>query len=59
MKIWGKYLRTGKVELIDTCDKKDTGYILGEYRMAFGRDWVIWAGLKREEPRCEQYTRSY
>ena len=51
MKIWGKYKPTRVVELIDTCAKKDVGYILREYMMAFGRDWIIWAGLKRDEPK--------
>jgi hypothetical protein len=51
MKIWGKYVPTGKVELIDTCDKKDAWKIIREYLMAFGGGWVIWAGLKRDEPK--------
>ena len=51
MKIWGKYIPTKKAEVLDTCTKKELGYMLREYRMAFGRDWIIWAGLKRDEPR--------
>lgn len=50
MKIWGKCLQTGKVECIDECAKKDVGYLINEYLLAFGRGWVIWAGLKRDEP---------
>ena len=46
--IWGKY--NGRVEKIDDIPKSDLGYALGEYRMAFGKDWKLWTGLKRDEP---------
>lgn len=50
MKIWGR-LKGREPEVVDECSKKEVSYLLGEYRMAFGKDWVLWAGLKREEPR--------
>lgn len=46
MKIWSKYIPTGKVEQIDSCDKRDANYIVKEYQIAFGRDWKVWAGNK-------------
>lgn len=52
MTIWGKY--RGKIEAIDTCTKADCAYLVGEYRLAYGKDWVIWAGLKREDPTAER-----
>ena len=48
MTIWGKY--RGKIEAIDTCTKAECAYLVGEYRLAYGRDWVVWAGLKRDDP---------
>jgi hypothetical protein len=47
MTIWGKYKPTGKVERID----EGGAYLLGEYRLAFGKDWILWAGRKKDEPK--------
>jgi len=49
MTIWGKY-KNLPIEKIDTCDKKDAGYLVVEYRIAYGPDWIIWAGKKTEMP---------
>ena len=49
MTIWGRY-KDGKPEKIDTCSKSDAGRMLGEYRLAFGNDWKLWAGRKKDEP---------
>ena len=47
--IWGKY--QGKVERIDTASsQRDASYLVNEYQLAYGRDWTVWAGLKRDEP---------
>lgn len=54
MKIWGKY--RGKVELIDTCTKGEAAYLVGEYQLAYGSQWIVWAGLKRDEPRLDEST---
>jgi hypothetical protein len=48
MTIWAKYLPTGRVERIDSCAKSEVGYMVREYQMAYGRDWQVWAGLKRD-----------
>ncbi len=50
-KIWGKP-KDGKAEVIDETyrDGDSAGYLMGQYRMAYGQDWKIWAGLKRDEP---------
>ena len=54
--IWGKY--QGSVEKIDTATTaKQAQYLAAEYRLAFGRDWMVWAGRRDQEPRectCEQ-----
>lgn len=48
--IWGKY--RGKVEKIDSAtSQRSADYLAGEYRMAFGRDWTVWAGKKSDEPK--------
>ena len=46
MAIWGRYL-TNKPEKIDD---GNSAYLVREYVMAFGRDWTIWRGRKRDEP---------
>ena len=33
-------------------------YLVAEYRLAFGKDWKIWAGRKDQEPQDEP-TPSY
>lgn len=45
VRIWGKY-RNNPPEVIDTTTKKEAAYLVGEYRMAFGKDWVVWAGTR-------------
>jgi len=45
--IWGKY-KNGKTEKIDETDNPE--YLVREYRIAFGPDWTIWAGRKKDEP---------
>ena len=42
--IWGNYRRRrGKDEIIDTAkDHKEAEYLVNEYKMAYGPDWVIW-----------------
>ena len=54
--IWGRYVPNDTVEKIDQASsQKDADYLAGEYRMAFGRDWKIWAGRKKDEPREESF----
>jgi hypothetical protein len=46
--IMGKY--RGKVEEVDTATgERDADYLVGEYRLAFGRDWEIWKQTSTEE----------
>ena len=41
--IWGKY--EGKKEIIDQADnKEEADYLVQEYKLAFGPDWIIWSG---------------
>lgn len=47
--IWGKY--RGEIERIDQAsNEKEAQYLVGEYRLAFGKDWKIWSGRKKDEP---------
>ena len=46
--IMGKY--RGKTEQLDTATgEAEANYLVGEYRMAFGSEWVIWKELSIEE----------
>jgi len=48
--IWGKY-QGKKPEVIDRASSpRDAAYLVGEYKMAFGRDWVIWSGRLDQMP---------
>lgn len=55
--IWYKP-ENGKPEIVDSCSKHKVGYMLHEYKMAFGlllgqrrhgKD-KLWAGRKKDEP---------
>jgi hypothetical protein len=48
MTIWGKY--QGKIEAIDHCGKRECAYLVREYQLAYGKQRVIWAGKKTDEP---------
>ena len=40
-KIMGKY--HGTTEEIDTArDEQEADYLVGEYQMAYGKDWTVW-----------------
>ena len=54
MKIWAKNIHTGTVENIDECSKDGAAYLVREYQIAYGRQWIVWAGLKRDEPRNDR-----
>ena len=49
MTIWGKY-KDKPIEKIDSCKKEDAEFMVGEYKLAFGSGWTIWAGKKSERP---------
>ncbi len=54
--IWGK-LKGKKPEVIDRASSpRDAAYLVREYKMAFGRDWVIWAGRRDQMPGDDQCT---
>jgi hypothetical protein len=50
MKIWAYSKQTHKTELITTCIKRDVAFLVREYQLAFGSSFVVWAGLKRDNP---------
>ena len=46
--IWGRYKKAAP-EIIDTAETlKDARYLVGEYRLAFGQDWLIWHGRRKD-----------
>lgn len=46
--IWGRYKRN-KPEIIDTAESmKDAVYMVGEYRLAYGQDWLVWHGRRKD-----------
>lgn len=48
MNIWARY--RGNVERIDECSARDAAYLVREYQLAYGSEWVVWAGRKSDEP---------
>jgi len=50
IKIWGLY--HGNVEQIDEASSwQEARYLVREYRMAFGSEWSVWAGSRRNQIR--------
>lgn len=48
--IWGK-LKGKKPEIIDRASSlREAAYLVSEYQLAFGRDWIIWAGRLDQMP---------
>jgi hypothetical protein len=48
--IWGKY-KGAVPEIIDTATSlRDAEYLIREYRMAYGKDWLIWQGRRKDRP---------
>lgn len=48
IKIWGRY-KSYAPEVIDEADsEKEANFMVGEYRIAFGKDYLVWAGRKRD-----------
>lgn len=46
--IWGKYKKAAP-EIIDTAESmKDAEHLVGEYRIAYGRDWLVWYGRRKD-----------
>lgn len=64
VRIWYRYGEQ-KPEVVDTCAKRDVGYILHNYMMAFGvypgqtnaRTAKVWAGRKCDEPEATKNRR--
>jgi len=54
MNIWAKR-KNGRPEKIEeNVPKREIYSLLEGYQMAFGPDFVVWAGLKRDEPNRQQ-----
>lgn len=57
IRIRGQY-KDKQPETVDTAtSEQDAQYLLGEYRLAFGRDWKLWiTGLPRKRERRLGYA---
>lgn len=56
--IWGRY-KNNKPEVVDRASsEREANYLVGEYRMAFGKDWTIWSGRRDAERGEEENERS-
>lgn len=48
IKIWGRY--RGRTEELDTApNEKEADYLVREYRMAYGAEWLVWKGRKKND----------
>jgi hypothetical protein len=52
--IWGRS-KAGKEKIDQASNKKEANYLVGEYQMAYGKGWTIWAG--KEEDRIGGYIK--
>jgi len=50
MNIWAQLKSTEPEKVEENVPKGEVHYLVGEYRMAYGPDYQIWAGLKRDAP---------
>ncbi len=48
--IWGKHAGSPPEVVDRASSKREAEYMAREYRMAFGSDWVIWAGRRDQGP---------
>lgn len=48
IKVWGRYKKLPPEVLDDAVDQKDADYLVNEYRMAYGKDWIVWSGRKKD-----------
>ena len=48
IKIWGKYKNLPVEELDEADDQKTADSLVGEYRMAYDKDWSVWSGKKTD-----------
>ncbi len=57
--IWGRLQGKEKEKIDQACNKKEAKYLVGEYQLSFGKDWVIWAGKedKIKEDKMGGYIR--
>jgi hypothetical protein len=45
--IWGRH--HGRTEKVDSAtNQRDAAYLVGEYQMAYGREWTVWMGRRDE-----------
>jgi hypothetical protein len=51
--IWGRY-KKNPPEIIDTAESiRDAEHLVGEYRMAYGSDWLVWHGRRKDGERTK------
>jgi len=52
--IWGRYLDNQPEKIDSAHSKSGAAYLEAQYRLAFGKDWKVWAGRLDQEPKGEQ-----
>jgi len=50
MNIWGRYQGRPPEKIDSDLPKNDALRCLYEYRLAFGKDWILWLGRKKDDP---------
>jgi hypothetical protein len=50
MNIWAQYKNDKPEKIEENVPKKEVNFLVQEYRMAFGDEYCIWAGLQRDAP---------
>jgi len=53
--IWAQAKGTGKPpeKVDDASSEKQAQYLAGEYQMAFGPSFIVWAGRKDQQPQTK------
>ena len=49
--VWGRYKDKAPEKIDQATSESSAAYLVREYRLAFGRDWKVWAGRKDSEPK--------
>lgn len=48
IRIWGRYKNNAPEVIDEASSQLDADYLVGEYRMAYGRDYLVWAGRRKD-----------
>jgi len=48
--IWGQLEGRPPEKIDQASSESSAAYLLGEYRLAFGKQWTLWTGRKDQKP---------